>query len=366
VALFTDLEPDRPRRKGPIVGWILLAAALLGIVVVAVVPAPYVIEQPGPVYNTLGEVSFGGERVPLIDIPDVETFPTEGSLDMLTVTVSGNREQLPSWIEVATAAFDPSKAVVPVDEVYPVGVTQEQSNEQGRLDMENSQREAVAAALGELGYDLDGTVLVVDVQPDLPADGVLEPDDQLVSVNGETFADVTGLREKIADNGVDQPAVIVLIRDGEEQTVELTPTLAADGETAVIGVFVAGEYQFPFDVHIQLENVGGPSAGMMFALGIIDKLTPGALNGGADVAGTGTITGSGEVGPIGGIRQKMWGALRAGADWFLAPASNCTEVVGHIPDGLTVFSVQTLDDAIAALDTIANDGDTSALPTCTS
>jgi PDZ domain-containing protein len=103
---------------------------------------------------------------------------------------------------------------------------------------------------------------------------------------------------------------------------------------------------------------------MMFALGIIDKLTPGALNGGELVAGTGTISSTGEVGPIGGIRQKLYGASGAGADWFLAPQSNCDEVTGHIPAGLTVFAVETLDDALTALEAISSDGDTSELPTC--
>jgi PDZ domain-containing protein len=103
---------------------------------------------------------------------------------------------------------------------------------------------------------------------------------------------------------------------------------------------------------------------MMFALGIIDKLTPGSIQGGEDVAGTGTINQAGTVGPIGGIRQKLFGAERAGAEWFLAPADNCDEVTGHIPDGLTVFAVKTLDESLAALDAIRTGGDTSALPTC--
>jgi PDZ domain-containing protein len=125
------------------------------------------------------------------------------------------------------------------------------------------------------------------------------------------------------------------------------------------------DYDFPIDVTIQLNNVGGPSAGMMFALGIIDTLTPGELNAGETVAGTGTITAGGEVGPIGGIRQKMWGARDAGAEWFLAPEANCDEVVGHIPGDLQVFSVATLDDALDVLDAVREDGDLEALPTCT-
>ncbi|MBN9170726.1 MAG: ATP-dependent serine peptidase containing a PDZ domain protein, partial [Microbacterium sp.] len=121
----------------------------------------------------------------------------------------------------------------------------------------------------------------------------------------------------------------------------------------------------PIDVTIQLNNVGGPSAGMMFALGIMDTLTPGQLNGGKSIAGTGTITADGTVGPIGGIRQKLYGAKEAGASYFLAPDSNCDEVVGHVPSGLRVFAVKKLDDSLAVLDALRSGGDLDALPTCT-
>ncbi|TPX01011.1 ATP-dependent serine peptidase containing a PDZ domain protein, partial [Schumannella luteola] len=114
----------------------------------------------------------------------------------------------------------------------------------------------------------------------------------------------------------------------------------------MVGIVPGEDYAFPFDVTINLQDVGGPSAGMMFALGIYDTLTPGALTGGAHIAGTGTIDAAGDVGAIGGIRQKMYGARDAGADWFLAPRDNCGEVVGHIPDGLQVFAVDDLDQAI--------------------
>lgn len=364
MALFPDRDPRPSMRIGAVIGWSALGLVVAGALVVANLPAPYVIEQPGPVYNTLGDVRFDEEDVPLIDIPDQETYPTSGALSMLTVTVSGNRENPPSWLEILAANLDQSKAVVPVDEVYPEGVSQEQSNEQGRIDMANSQKEAVAAALGELGYTFPSTVTVVEVQPGLPADGVLAAGDIVHSVNGVEVEDVTSLRAEIAENGTDSPATFGIARDGAQTTVEVLPEFAEDGETPIIGVYVGGDYEFPFDVNIQLENVGGPSAGMMFALGIIDKLTPDELNGGQNVAGTGTISGTGEVGGIGGIRQKMWGAVRSGADWFLAPESNCAEVVGHVPAGLTVFAVATLDDALAALSAIADGGDTASLPTC--
>ncbi|HZU92988.1 MAG TPA: S16 family serine protease, partial [Microbacterium sp.] len=150
--------------------------------------------------------------------------------------------------------------------------------------------------------------------------------------------------------------------------VEITPELdTTDGvDTWLIGITLTTEYDFPIDVTIQLDNVGGPSAGMMFALGIVDELTPGEMTGGNDIAGTGTIDAAGAVGPIGGIRQKLYGAVDAGADYFLAPTSNCDEVVGHVPDGLQVISTSTLEESLDALEVIANGGDVDDLPTCTS
>jgi PDZ domain-containing protein len=117
-------------------------------------------------------------------------------------------------------------------------------------------------------------------------------------------------------------------------------------------------------VEIRLDDVGGPSAGMMFALGIVDKLTPGAMTGGEIVAGTGTIDSDGAVGAIGSIRQKLWGADENGAAWFLAPETNCDEVVGNVPDGLEVFAVATLEEAREIVETVGEGGDTSSFARC--
>ena len=367
MSLFADSDPaPAPRRsRGSTIGWSLILLAILVTIIVALVPSPYVIEQPGPVFDTLGQVEVSGKDVPLIDIADATTYPTSGSLNMLTVSINGNRDNRLNWFQVAAAWFDSSKAVVPIDNVYPAGVTVEQSNEQSKTDMQNSQQEAIAAALGQLDYDYTTTLEVVEVGDGTPAAGELESGDTIVSVNGETFTDVTGLKATIAQNGIDTPATVVIDRDGAEQTLAITPVMSGGTAAApILGITVKGNFVFPVDVTIQLENVGGPSAGQMFALGIIDKLTPGELTGGQDIAGTGTITGDGTIGPIGGIRQKMYGAVRAGADYFLAPVDNCDEVVGHIPDGLDVFAVTTLDDSLAALDAISAGSSTAGLATC--
>ena len=351
--------------RGRRVGWLLLALTLFGVFGLAVLPTPYVIERPGPVFDTLGTVSVGDEEVPLIEIPSEPTFETEGSLSLLTVNVYGNRDQPPSWFDVIRAWLDPSQSVVPIDSVFPEGVSTEDRREQSRIDMENSQQEAVAAALRALGEPYESQLRVVETLPESPAEGILRGDDIILAVDGEPVRDVTALRAAIAANGTADPVSIGIVRSGAERTLEVTPVLSEGEERVpVIGVLIAGEYVFPFDVNIELENVGGPSAGMMFALGIIDKLTPGSLAGGAEVAGTGTIGADGTVGPIGGIVQKMHGAVGFGADWFLAPVGNCDEVVGNVPGDLEVFAVATLDEAIGVLQTIADEGDLGELARC--
>lgn len=375
MSLFVDEypAPHRPQRvRGAVVGtWSLVLAAVL-MFVLAMMPTPYVIQVPGPVYDTLGEVTFGREEVPLIEIPGETTYPTSGSLSLLTVGTIGNRDNPVSWFEVALAWLDPSKAVLPIDYVYPPGFSVEESNEANRILMQNSQQDAVAAALHTLGYEFGFTLKIDSLIDDSPAYGALKPGDVLVAANGVPVTGLTQLRDAIADHGAGTPMIFDIVRNGVNREVRVTPEVreleSEDGSSeprAAIGVYLTIEYDLPVEVTIQLENVGGPSGGMMFALGIIDKLTPGPLTGGEEIAGTGTITREGEVGAIGGVVHKMYGARDAGAEWFLAPVTNCDEVVGHVPDGITVVAVRTLDDALAALETIAAGEDARDLPSCT-
>ncbi|PPG13601.1 ATP-dependent serine peptidase containing a PDZ domain protein [Rathayibacter sp. AY1E8] len=357
MSLFSDDPRPSSSPRRPWVGPVVLLSGVAVVVGLGVAPAPYVIEQPGPVFDTLGS----SKDVPLISIPDRTTYPTAGTLDMLTVSVVGNPQSLPTWVEVASAWFDRTKAVVPVDAIFPPSSTVEERDEANQAEMTDSQQEAIAAALTELGYPVEQRVSVVQVPEGSPAEGVLEAGDEILAVAGTPVADATALRATLQTLGTGSPVQVSIEREGARQEVEVTPR--DSNGAAVIGVLPGAAFDFPFEVDIQLDDVGGPSAGMMFALGIIDKLTEGELNGGRSVAGTGTIDAAGEVGAIGGIRQKLYGAEGAGAEYFLAPATNCNEVVGHVPDGLDVLAVSTLDDALAALKGIAA-GDTSGLPDC--
>ena len=364
MALFDDDPSPRPqgRSRRERIGWASIMIAVVIAVVFAILPSPYVIEQPGPVYDTLGVAEHEGEEVPLIEIPDEEIFPTDGELNLLTVTVLGRPGQTPNWLEVLGAWFDPTRSAVPVEAIFPPGLSDADRDEQNEAAMVDSQQDAIAAALVELEYDFPRDVTVAGILEDSPAAGTLVEGDVISAVNGEPVHAVEELRAAVRENGPDTPANLLVVRDGTEQTVIVTP-VERDG-SVVLGVGVRMHYEFPIDVELQLDNVGGPSAGMMFALGIVDKLTPGAMTGGEIIAGTGTIDSAGEVGAIGGIRQKLWGAEDAGAHWFLAPASNCDEVTGHVPDGICVFAVSTIDEARTIVDAIGGGGDTDDFASC--
>lgn len=372
MTLFDDNRtvapaPRRARSRGRLIGLWSLVVALVVLLVISFLPTSYVIQQAGPVFNTLGGTSAAdGAAVPLITIRGAKTYPTSGTLDMLTVQVVGNPERTPSWFELAGAWFDRSRAVIPLKAAFPDNQTSEESDKQSAAMMVDSQKEATAAALGHLGYDVHPRLQVYSLTSDSAAQGSLRKGDVLVSADGDPVTDADRLRT-IVNQADGTPIALQVERDGTAQTVSVAPkkTVVDGADTWLLGISLITDYTFPIDVKIQLNDVGGPSAGMMFALGIIDKLTPGELNGGRRVAGTGTISADGTVGPIGGIRQKLWGAVRAGAKYFLAPASNCDEVVGHVPPGLRVFSVKTLDDSLTALDDLRSGDGLDALPTCT-
>ena len=356
------LRAPRRRGRGRRIGWIVIVVAVVGAVAVGQIPSPYVVEQPGPVFNTLGTTKVDGKNVPVLSISGAKTYPTSGALDMLTVDIDGDPQNRLNWSQIVSADLDPSQAVTPIDEIYAPQETVQQSNKQGAQEMTQSQQQATAAALFEQHIKFVSTVTVDSTKKGSPAATAVRSGDVLRTVNGKTFVDADQLHQLIVDNGTSKPMTVVFTRKGVQHTAQMTPEATSSGP--FIGVFLDQNYSFPFPVKVQLQDVGGPSAGMMFALGIIDKLTPGELNGGKHVAGTGTISAYGLVGAIGGIRQKMYGAQRAGATYFLAPASNCDEVRGHIPSGLTVFATSTLHQSVTDLAAIASGHGLNKLKTC--
>jgi len=340
----------------------MLMSGLLAVLLfagISLVPVPYAIMRPGPVRDVLSAV--GGTE--LISINGHRTYETSGSLDLLTVSIEGGPGSSVTLDDVLLGWLDPDVSVRPERELFPPGRTEQQVDRESTEEMESSQENATAAALGELGIPVPATLTVAGFSDGAHASSVLEKGDVITAVGGQKPTGLPELRELLQDTKAGEPVEVAFTRGGKADTAEVTTQKGEQGQT-LLGVLIDPTYKFPIDVDIKIENIGGPSAGMMFSLGIIDKLTPGPMTGGKRVAGTGTIDSSGAVGPIGGIQQKLVGARDAGAAWFLAPADNCSEVVGHVPDGLRVVKVSTLHGARVAVEAVGEGKDTSALPTC--
>ncbi|MBO0608495.1 PDZ domain-containing protein [Myceligenerans salitolerans] len=352
--------PDAPpvtRRTVTLGVTLLLTAALAAVALV--LPAPYAVRAPGPTENTLGEQ----DETPLIEIDGTRTYESTGELRLTTVSVSGGPGYPVSAGQVVQAWLDPTRSVVPVEAIFPEETSAEEQQEVSQAEMVSSQESATAAALTELGEDVPATLEVAGAEPGTGAEGVVAEGDVIVSFQGAPVDTYAELIDGLAQTEPGSDVVLGVRRDGETRDLTITTGGAEGEDRAVMGVYIDPRYDFPVEVSIQIEDIGGPSAGMMFALGIIDKLTAEDEADGEVIAGTGTMSPEGVVGPIGGIEQKLYGAVRDGATWFLAPAANCPEVVGNEPDGLRVVRVETLRDAREAMERIGA-GDGESLPTC--
>jgi Lon-like protease len=321
-------------------------ATVAAIAIAVLFPVPYVILTPGPTLNTLGDSS--GQ--PLISISGHPTYPTSGHLNMVTISYEGGPGSNLNVFEALRAWLDPSEAVVPEGELFPAGQSAQQTQAQDTEEMASSQELATAAALTQLHIAYQTQVEVVSTVPGYPASKSLKAGDIIEAVDGTPVTGTTSLSSMITAHPVGTTLQIEVLRAGK--TLTLPVASKSSGGTAVIGVQVQEEYKFPFNVQITVGDIGGPSAGMMFALGIIDKLTTDNLTNGKFIAGTGEITASGQVQPIGGIQQKMVGARDAGATVFLAPAGNCADTAGAVPAGLRVVKVATLSQAVSDLEAL--------------
>jgi len=316
----------------------------VAIAVAVLVPVPYVILGPGPTLNTLGKDSSGH---PLITISGHPTHLTSGHLNLVTVSYQGCQGNQFNIFTALVAWLNPHQAVVPESEICPAGQTQRQTQEQDTAQMVGSQQTATAAALTELHIPYTTEVVVVQAEKGFPAYGVLKAGDVITEVDGQPVTGQASLTKLIRAHPAGSPLNLTISRNGQTKQVQVGTR--ESGGHPVMGVAIEEQYKFPFSVKISVGDIGGPSAGMMFALGIIDKLTNDNLTGGKFIAGTGEIEASGKVDPIGGIQQKMVGARNAGATIFLTPASNCADTKGAVPAGLRLVKVSTLNQAVTYL-----------------
>lgn len=354
----------------------MLASTLMLIALLCagvLIPVPYAEMSPGPTVNTLAE--HDGE--PVLQIEGHKTYPTTGHLNMTTVRVTSADYKM-NLVEAVYGWLAHDNKVVPHDTLYPDGKTEEESTQENAEEFSQSQESAKVAALKELGISVRSWVVVSTVVKDSPAEGALHAGDVIRSVDGTTVKEPADVAELVTKHKPGEDVVFTIVPAKEQAAAEkenrsatvtkdvriTTATSDDTGEKrAIVGISAGTDHTFPFPIDIKLADVGGPSAGLMFALGIYDKLTPGSLTGGHFVAGTGTIGDDGDVGPIGGIEMKTVGARNKGAEFFLTPADNCASAAEDTPDGLTLVKVNTIDDALGALKDIRADN-TADLPKC--
>ena len=347
------------------------AAGLLAMVLVAgfviyagVRSTGYVTFRPGPTINVLGK--YDDRQV--IEVTGRKTYPDDGGLRMVTIIPSPAEENV-NLVEVLAGWFDRDVAVLPKEAVYPKGTTDKQQQQQSAVEMSTSQDAATAAALKVLGIPFRArAVAVAEVGEGTPADGKLEVGDVIVSVDGTPITDADALLKAIRRHRPGEDVAVVVTRDERELTVTLKTVAYPESPTIPrIGITPGYDFEFPFRVRFNIsDTIGGPSAGMMFALSLYDVLTPGSLTGGQQVAGSGEIDADGVVGSIGGIGQKIVGAQRDGAKLFLVAADNCAEAATAHYDRskIQLVKVRTLRDAITDLEAWSRDPSTD-LPGCT-
>jgi PDZ domain-containing protein len=334
--------------------FVLLAIALV------VIPVPFVTWAPGGTRDTLGEV----DGKPIIEVQGIATHPTSGRLDLTVVTVSsaGARLSLP---QALLAYWLPHRDALPLDSVYAPGKSAAEVQAEDADMMSTAQDDAVVAALRADGQPVTALPAIFSVTVGGPAHTKLLPGDLVLTVDGVPTVDQDAVSRQIRTHKPGESVTFTVVRQRQVQAV-VVPTVGSTTQEGVpvVGITLGQGYRYDPQISFELgQRIGGPSAGLVFALAIYDKITAGELLAGRHVAGTGSITPDGQVGGIGGIQEKIAGAEDAGATVFLVPASNCDELAGVRTD-MTLVRVATLRDAVGALETLQQPDGTARVPHC--
>ncbi|MEJ4097608.1 putative periplasmic serine endoprotease DegP-like precursor [Corynebacterium bovis DSM 20582 = CIP 54.80] len=348
------------RRTATVVAGALPVVVLVSLVGLPTVPGtdidltvPYAAEGEGPTFNTLGDV----DGTPVVDVTGAQTDETSGNLNMTTVSVRTRlslSQALGRWITS-------DDTIVPLEQVIPSNTSPEDVQRQNAAAFAASESNATVAAMNHLGKPLE--TMVAGVNDDSPASGAVKENDIITAVDGQQVRVPGDVADKIADRSPGDRVTLSVRRQGHDEKVEVTlgevpESLRSDsGASAFLGVTMVAQPAGDLRVEYNLKDIGGPSAGLMFSLAVVDKLSPGELSGGRFIAGTGTIDADGSVGPIGGITHKIAAAAHAGAEAFLVPEGNCAEATSRGYDGdLTLIKVSSLDQAVDELDTFTSGG----------
>lgn len=324
--------------------WLARLAIPLFVVVLALAvwssqTSPYAVIRPAGTY----------EIGPRLRVPD------EQRKEMGRLAFTAVYADVASWAEAAAARLSRSTELVPADQVRPPGVSQQEINESNQRQIDESKPVAAAVALRAAGYPVTITgkgAEVGGVIEGMPADGVLQKGDVIVAVDGRPVETTNDLIEAIRRHQVGERVSLAVMREGQPRDLEVgTRSSTTEPGRPAVGVYVSTvgfDVRLPFPVDIDTDGVGGPSAGFMFSLGVLDAVTEGDLTRGYYVAGTGTIATDGTVGPIGGAAEKVIAAERDGAQVFLVPQANAEEARKRARS-IRVAAVQTLEDAVRFL-----------------
>lgn len=340
--------------KGPSSRRILTVAVtvlvLLGFILVGTtVQVPFVALGPGPTVNTLGTIQLDKREVPVVEISGAPLKQTDGHLNLTTVSVTDGLSLFQSIGMWLSGTY----SVQPRETVFPPTQSTEETQQQNQQDMTNSESSAAAAALRYLNRPTE--LVAALVAKDGPAASVLKPGDAIVRVGATAVSTTEDLQKAVRARKPGENIPFEIRRDGATQTVNVTAA-ARPGERDVAYIGVTPEVRSAdpnLRITFNVGDIGGPSAGLMLTLAVIDRLGTGQLTRGKFIAGTGTIDDQGDVGPIGGITHKTRAARDAGATVFLVPDQNCSEAASDAPDGLQLVKVESLTSAIDALDAIA-------------
>ncbi len=337
-------EPVEPPARHPWLGLTIGLTLLLGIVVVAFnLALPYYALAPGSARNV----------TPLIDTGKAPSFPPKGQVLLTTISLQQVHpvQALVGWLR---SDVD----VVPEEKILPPDTSDQQYRQLNFQVMDQSKENAIVVALRLLGNDVkeQGEGAVVErVLPQFPAEGRLQPGDVIKAVDGKPVALVTDATTMIRSKKAGDSVTLDVVDADGARPRQVTIPLAADPQQAnrpVLGVLLQTfkrKFDLPVDVKIESANIGGPSAGLAFTLGVIDRLSEGELTGGRKVAVTGTIELDGSVGDVGGVAQKTSAVRAAGADVFIVPAGEYETAKARAGKKLLVIKVTTVQEALAAL-----------------
>ena len=343
--------------------WTAAVSAVLFVAlaaVVALVPVPFVSWSAGGTVN-LFEPMDGQPRV---DVQGITSYPTNGQLRLTTVSVTRADSQL-TLPEALLSYWLSAREVLPRDAVYPAGVSVEEIRAREVQMMDNSQSAAVAAGLRAAGEKVVEYPMVMGVSNGGPADGKLKPGDFILRIDNRAGPTTEWGRIAINEHQVGDSILFTILRDRRELS-ETVKTVASNANPSqpVVGINLATGYSYEPRVTFRINpDIGGPSAGLMFALAVYDLVSPSDLAAGRVIAGTGTITGDGTVGSIGGIQEKIAGAEGAGATVFLVPAGNCADVQG-VTTPVRLVRIRTLDEAITALEALRDPAREASVQGC--